>query len=52
MRFGLLIAFAFLSLPVSAQIYKWTDAQGKTFSTALLRMEIDVRDDEADKLGL
>ena len=30
MRFGLLIAFAFLSLPVSAQIYKWTDAQGKT----------------------
>ena len=29
-----------------------TDAQGKTFSTALLRMEIDVRDDEADKLGL
>ena len=29
-----------------------TDAQGKTFSTALLRMEIDVPDDEADKLGL
>ncbi len=24
-----------------------TDAQGKTFSTALLRMEIDVTDDEA-----
>jgi len=28
-----------------------TDAQGKTFSTALLRMEIDVTDDEAMKLG-
>ena len=29
-----------------------TDAQGKTFSTALLRMEIDVPDDEAKTLGL
>ncbi len=29
-----------------------TDAQGKTFSTALLRMEIDIPDDEAEKLGL
>jgi hypothetical protein len=29
-----------------------TDAQGKTFSTALLRMEIEVSDDEAAKLGL
>ncbi len=29
-----------------------TDAQGKTFSTALLRMEIDVADDEADALGV
>ena len=29
-----------------------TDAQGKTFSTALLRMYIDVSDDEASKLGL
>lgn len=29
-----------------------TDAQGKTFSTALLRMYIDVADDEAAKLGL
>jgi len=29
-----------------------TDAQGKTFSTALLRMEIDVPDDEARSLGL
>ena len=29
-----------------------TDAQGKTFSAALLRMEIDVPDDEADRLGL
>jgi hypothetical protein len=27
-----------------------TDAQGKTFSTALLRMEIDVSDDEAHQL--
>jgi hypothetical protein len=29
-----------------------TDAQGKTFSTALLRMEIDVPEDEARALGL
>src|SRR5436309_15062065 len=29
-----------------------TDAQGKTFSTALLRMEIDVADDEAQALEL
>jgi hypothetical protein len=29
-----------------------TDAQGKTFSTALLRMEIDVADDEVRTLGL
>lgn len=29
-----------------------TDAQGKTFSTALLRMYIDVADDDAAKLGL
>ena len=29
-----------------------TDAQGKTFSTALLRMEIEVADDEASGLGL
>lgn len=29
-----------------------TDAQGKTFSTALLRMYIDVPDDEARELGL
>ena len=28
-----------------------TDAQGKTFSTALLRMEIDVPDEEARALG-
>ena len=28
-----------------------TDAQGKTFSTALLRMEIEVADDEAQGLG-
>jgi len=29
-----------------------TDAQGKTFSTALLRMQIEVLDDEANDLGL
>ena len=29
-----------------------TDAQGKTFSTALLRMEIEIADAEAKKLGL
>jgi len=29
-----------------------TDAQGKTFSTALLRMFIDVPDEEARSLGL
>ncbi len=28
-----------------------TDAQGKTFSTALLRMNIDIPDSEAAKLG-
>lgn len=29
-----------------------TDAQGKTFSTALLRMKIDVDDADAEKFGL
>lgn len=29
-----------------------TDAQGKTFSTALLRMEIELSDDEASSLEL
>lgn len=29
-----------------------TDAQGKTFSTALLRMKIEIPDDEAQSLGL
>jgi hypothetical protein len=29
-----------------------TDAQGKTFSTGLLRMQIEVPDDEARSLGL
>lgn len=29
-----------------------TDAQGKTFSTALLRMEIEIPDEEAQSLGL
>ncbi len=29
-----------------------TDAQGKTFSTALLRMHVDISDEEADSLGI
>src|SRR6266567_2571152 len=29
-----------------------TDAQGKTFSTALLRMQIEISDEEAKDLGL
>lgn len=29
-----------------------TDAQGKTFSTAMLRMQIDIAEDEARLLGL
>jgi len=29
-----------------------TDAQGKTFSTALLRMEIEISDDEARRLEM
>jgi hypothetical protein len=29
-----------------------TDAQGKTFSTALLRMDIEVPDEEAGRLGI
>lgn len=29
-----------------------TDAQGKTFSTGLLRMYVDVSDEEASRLGL
>ncbi|MDX6557358.1 MAG: hypothetical protein QOF72_407 [Blastocatellia bacterium] len=29
-----------------------TDAQGKTFSTALLRMKVEIADDEATSLGL
>ena len=29
-----------------------TDAQGKTFSTALLRMQIEIDDNEATRLGL
>lgn len=29
-----------------------TDAQGKTFSTALLRMKIEIADGEAENLGL
>ena len=29
-----------------------TDAQGKTFSTALLRMEVEISEDEAARFGL
>jgi hypothetical protein len=29
-----------------------TDAQGKTFSTALLRLQIDIDEEEANRLGL
>jgi len=29
-----------------------TDAQGKTFSTALLRMHVEIPDAEADRLGI
>ncbi len=29
-----------------------TDAQGKTFSTALLRMKIEIADEEANDLGI
>ena len=29
-----------------------TDAQGKTFSTALLRMEVEISNDEAARFGL
>jgi hypothetical protein len=29
-----------------------TDAQGKTFSTALLRMQIEIDDEDANRLGL
>ena len=29
-----------------------TDAQGKTFSTALLRMKIEIDDEEANRLGI
>jgi hypothetical protein len=29
-----------------------TDAQGKTFSTALLRMEVEIADEEAWRLEL
>ena len=29
-----------------------TDAQGKTFSTALLRMMVEISDEEAQRLGL
>lgn len=40
------------SLGGGGTISLMTDAQGKTFSTALLRMEIEVADDEARSLNL
>lgn len=29
-----------------------TDAQGKTFSTALLRMNLEIKDEEVERLGI
>lgn len=40
------------SLDGGGTISLMTDAQGKTFSTALLRMQIEVGDSEAQSLGL
>lgn len=40
------------SLDGGGTISLMTDAQGKTFSTALLRMRIDLSDQEARTLGL
>ena len=56
-RFGLpnLGALNFLlheSLGGGGTLSLMTDAQGKTFSTALLRMQIEIPDDEARRLGL
>ncbi len=34
----------------AARLSLMTDAQGKTFSTALLRMEIELSDEEAQSL--
>jgi hypothetical protein len=50
-----LVALNFLlheSLGGGGTLSLMTDAQGKTFSTALLRMEIDIADEEAKGLGL
>ena len=40
------------SVPGKPGVYRSTDAQGKTFSTALLRMEIEVPDTQARALGI
>lgn len=40
------------SLDGGGTVSLMTDAQGKTFSTALLRMEIEISDDEALNLGM
>ncbi|PYS25116.1 MAG: hypothetical protein DMF72_02770 [Acidobacteria bacterium] len=40
------------SLDGGGTVSLMTDAQGKTFSTALLRMYIEISDDESSKLGL
>ena len=40
------------SLDGGGTVSLMTDAQGKTFSTALLRMYIEISDDESIKLGL
>ena len=40
------------SLGAGGTLSLMTDAQGKTFSTALLRMNVDVSDDEAKTLAV
>ncbi|MEJ7712513.1 MAG: hypothetical protein WKF84_22355 [Pyrinomonadaceae bacterium] len=50
--FARLIFLLHESLGGGGALSLMTDAQGKTFSTALLRMEIEVRDDEAEALKL
>ena len=40
------------SLDGGGMLSLMTDAQGKTFSTALLRMEVEIPDTEANRLGL
>src|SRR5213594_4750691 len=50
-----LVALNFLlheSLGGGGTLSLMTDAQGKTLSTALLRMQIEIPDDEAQRVGL